>query len=248
MTSSSTPNQQETPWTLSSEQNRTFDHLAVEKFQMPSILLMENAGRGVAYFLNQKLDRGKVVLACGKGNNGGDGFVIARHLQLLGFEVKVYLWTEPEELKGDAATNFKIMEAAQISAEVGTSEAMFTAFEEDLKATDCVVDCLLGTGVKGAPRAPFDRVIELINAAETKTLAVDVPSGFNCDLGEAEGIAIQADWTCTFVAMKPGYLEPSAMKYCGEIEVISIGAPLLLVEEAQSWSEDPFEKASTGDL
>lgn len=213
---------------LTAEQNRQFDKLAAEACGISGLILMENAGRGVAESLLRQSPRGPVLICCGKGNNGGDGFVIARQLSIHRIPVRVVLWAEPEELKGDAATNFEILRRCGLPWETGDD---FNRFEQALSECEWVVDCLLGTGVQGDPRPPFDQVIDAINRSKKPVFAVDVPSGLNCDTGEPSNHAIRAKHTCTFVANKPGYQQPAAQEFVGGVEVISIGTPPQVLEK-----------------
>src|SRR5947208_6172474 len=164
---------------ITRNQVRELDRRAIEEFGVPGVVLMENAGRGAAEVLLRLGVTGRVVVCCGKGNNGGDGFVIARHLDNHGVAVRVLYFGKPEALTGDAAINFEI---------VRRSGLPLTVFSETVPALDLadaewVVDALLGTGVTGPARPPLDRVIAAINAGGAKVLAVDVPSGLDCDTG-----------------------------------------------------------------
>jgi NAD(P)H-hydrate epimerase len=174
---------------------------------------------------------GHVVVCCGKGNNAGDGFVIARHLDLRGHSIRVLVWAEAAELTGDAGANFAILQHCGVPLELFGSRHEAARLEDVLARADWVVDALLGTGARGEPRPPLDAVINQINAAAVKRLAVDLPSGLDCDTGLAAQHTIRADETCTFVAMKRGFLAPGAERYTGRVHVLDIGAPRRLVEE-----------------
>jgi NAD(P)H-hydrate epimerase len=203
----------------------------MEEYGISGLVLMENAGRGVADVLSNLGVPAPVVICCGKGNNAGDGFVIARHLDLRGHEARVLLWADPNELTGDAAANFRILEKTDVAV-----ERLGAAHEPDriaaqLSGAAWIVDALLGTGARGEPRPPLDAVIDQLNASPLSILAVDLPSGLDCDSGLAASHTIRAAHTCTFVAPKPGFLQPEAKRYTGEIHVLDIGAPRKLVEE-----------------
>lgn len=222
--------------TLNREQARRLDRRAVDEFGVPSIVLMENAGRGVADQLCALGAASPVAVCCGSGNNGGDGFVIARHLDLRGIDVRVLLWSPREKLAGDALINFNILERSGIAihclADAREADASKAAqFEKHLSGASWIVDALLGTGATGPPRSPLDSAIEAINRHPAAVLAVDVPSGLDCDTGETPGVAIRAVHTCTFVAMKPGFATHGAKQYTGEVHVLDIGAPRVLVED-----------------
>lgn len=216
--------------TLTRQEAREIDRRAEIEFGMSGLVLMENAGRGVADKLCELGISGPVVIACGKGNNGGDGFVIARHLDLRGHAVKVLLWAQPSELTGDAAANYYILSRCNVPLRVfghGHDPAALTA---DLADADWIVDALLGTGSRGEPRPPLDQVIRELNASPARRLAVDLPSGLDCDTGRPAASIIRAHHTCTFVAPKAGFLAPEAQGYLGEVHVLDIGAPRCLVQ------------------
>ncbi|HEY1786229.1 MAG TPA: NAD(P)H-hydrate epimerase, partial [Pirellulales bacterium] len=225
------------------------DQRAVADYSVPSIVLMENAGRGVADKLVEFGIRGPVVVCCGSGNNGGDGLVIARHLDLRGVAVKVFVFVPAERwhnpppiiappapppvateigLTGDAAVNYTIVLRSDIPLTVATSAE---SLPDELHGAAWVVDSLLGTGSHGEPRPPFDAVIKAINASDVPVLAVDLPSGLDAETGQAAGNTIRATHTCTFVAAKPGLVLPEAAQYTGTIHILDIGAPRRLVEE-----------------
>ena len=213
-------------------QCRRLDRLATEEFGLPGVVLMENAGRGVADLIVELGIDGPVAICCGKGNNAGDGFVIARHLALRGYHPRVLLWGEPDELSGDAAINFRVIQRTGIVIETFSTSHFADRWESDLMRirghfdpADWIVDALLGTGARGSPRPPLDRVIELINRAACRKLAVDVPSGLDCDTGIPSNHTVKAMHTCTFVAPKTGFLMPAAADYLGQVHVLDIGAP-----------------------
>ncbi len=215
------------PVTISREQARQLDRRAVDEFGMVSVMLMENAGRGVADRLCELGITGPVAICCGRGNNGGDGFVVARHLDLRGHLVRVLIFADPADLHGDAALNFRVLERSEISIRQTDPVDLDTA----LAGCAWVVDALLGTGARGEPRAPLDEAIRRINAQAIPVLAVDLPSGFDCDTGQAAQHTIVAAHTCTFVACKPGFLVHGAERYTGTVHVVDIGAPRKLVDE-----------------
>jgi NAD(P)H-hydrate epimerase len=219
------------PLTLNRRQSRELDRRATAEYGMPSIVLMENAGRGLADKLFEFGIAGPIAICCGKGNNGGDGFVLARHLDLRGAACKVLLWADPADLAGDAAVNFAILQKAGAAIEVFGKTHDAKRLDLHLSNAARIVDCLLGTGATGDPRPPLDAVIAQLNAHRAPKLAVDVPSGLDCDTGQASRATIRAAQTCTFVAQKPGFLVPSAETYTGAVHVLDIGAPRKLVEE-----------------
>jgi NAD(P)H-hydrate epimerase len=217
--------------TLNRQQVRRVDQRAIEEYGISGLVLMENAGRGVVDTLEQLGIAGPVVIACGKGNNAGDGFVIARHLDLRAYPVRVLLWADPADLRGDAAVNYRILEKmglAVLRVDQGPEAARVAEYLADAA---WIVDALLGTGAQGEPRPPMDTAIDQLNAARAPKLAVDLPSGLDCDTGQAALHTVVAKHTCTFVAPKPGFFAPGADRYTGQLHVLDIGAPRRLIEE-----------------
>ncbi|HYF51354.1 MAG TPA: NAD(P)H-hydrate epimerase [Planctomycetota bacterium] len=231
--------------TLTREQARKIDQIAIEQFGIPGIVLMENAARGCAEQIFVMLrehygaDEGyRAAILCGGGNNGGDGYAIARHLHNFGVAVSVYSIVEPASLKGDAATNrwicAKIAEACAGGEgprleikDVPEGVALAGSAIEWEKA-DVIVDALLGTGFSGALRPHVAEAIRLCNQASERAnkpvVAVDVPSGLDCDTGKAE-LAVRATMTVTFIAQKKAFLEEGAEDWTGSVMVVDIGAP-----------------------
>jgi len=212
------------------------DRRAVEEYGIPGVVLMENAGRGVARIAETLLGNvtGKeVVVFCGKGNNGGDGFVVARHLFNAGARVRVFLVGKKSEVKGDAATNLHIAERMGLPLqELAAAEHI-----PDLGSTSLVVDALLGTGLQGNVHGALAEVIEIINGLRAPVLAIDVPSGLNSDVGSILGVAVRATATATMAALKRGLLFSPGREHAGVVEVVDIGMPsaLLRGENVDTW-------------
>jgi NAD(P)H-hydrate epimerase len=215
---------------LTREQSRRVDRVAAEEFGFCGLVLMENAGRGVADVLCGLGIAGPVVICCGKGNNAGDGFVIARHLDLRGHAVRVLLWAEPAELSGDAEVNFQILKKTTVPMVIFGNRHDPERLAKLLADAAWIVDALLGTGARGEPRAPLDVVIDQLNRAPPPKLAVDLPSGLDCDTGMAARHTIRAAETCTFVSAKPGFFVPGAEQYVGRLHVLDIGTPRQVME------------------
>jgi NAD(P)H-hydrate epimerase len=171
-----------------------------------------------------------VTIVCGKGNNGGDGLAIARHLDLRLIIVKVLLLCDPTELTGDAATNFSITKKAGAPIEIFSAPLDTARFDAALAGSVWLVDAILGTGATGEPKSPLAEAIDCMNASGLPILAVDLPSGLDCDTGVAARHTIRAAHTCTFVAAKPGFFAGSN-QYVGKLHVLDIGAPRRLIEE-----------------
>jgi NAD(P)H-hydrate epimerase len=213
---------------------RAVDRAAVEEYGVPGIVLMENAARALADAgLEMLAARGgpegaRVILVCGRGNNGGDGWALARHLHNAGAEPLVVPLGAPEA-GSDAATNAAI--CARMELPVHPPERL-----ADAPAADLVVDAIFGTGLDRPVEGAAQRAIDWINAARRPVLAVDVPSGLDCDRGVPLGACVRATRTVTFVAMKPGLLTASGRAYAGAVTVGDIGCPRELVER-YAWVE-----------
>jgi len=228
---------------LSAAEMSEVDRLTTAKYGVAGLTLMENAGQSVAEFVQKLFSnfaRRRILVFCGKGNNGGDGFVTARHLRENGAGVSVYLFGDPRDVKGDAATNLerwrKIAEPVIDAQGTGTTLPKF-------QDGDIIVDALLGTGVRGPVEGPLGRVISAINQhpADSAVIAVDIPSGLDADSGHAPGAVILADYTVTFTAPKLGLVLREGPGHTGTLVVREIGSPLSLVEQtaksALRWSE-----------
>jgi NAD(P)H-hydrate epimerase len=223
---------------LTRSEVRELDRRAIEDFGLPGIVLMENAGRGAAELLHGLAPRAKVAIVCGKGNNAGDGFVIARHLENLGHAVRLLLACDPAELRGDAAIAWGVAEKAGIPATALVS-ATPAEWERAFEGADWIVDALLGTGVTGEPRGAIAVAIEAVNAAArggAKVFAVDLPSGLDCDTGQPLGPCVRADVTATFVARKVGFDAAAAAPLLGAVHVVGIGAPQALLDRIETGS------------
>lgn len=224
------------PMTLTRAQVRRVDQIAIEQFGIPGVVLMENAGRGVVDALLEfdpgLTTAGQVVVLCGRGNNAGDGFVIARHLAIRGVDVRTVLTAPAASITGDAAVNLRILQrcgAPLVELAPGDTPA---ALDRAGGGAAWLIDALLGTGAAGAPREPLPEIIAWMNAQRGRRLAVDLPSGLDCDSGDPAPTTVRATLTCTFVAAKPGLLAPAARPFVGELRVLSIGAPAEVVRQA----------------
>jgi NAD(P)H-hydrate epimerase len=218
---------------LSRDQVRELDRRAIEEFGLPGVVLMENAGRGAAEVLLNLGVRGRVLICCGKGNNGGDGHVIARHLDNRRVPVRVLLFARPEDLTGDAATHFQVIARSGLDIQVDAGVSLDEpALARELAGAEWVVDALFGTGLSGAIRPPLDRGIAAINNSPARVLAVDIPSGLDADTGLPLGPCVRAGHTVTFAALKKGFAEPAAGPWLGQVHLVDIGLPRVLLEAA----------------
>lgn len=225
---------------------RRVDRLAIERFGIPGIVLMENAARNaadVALELVEEIAKPRVVIVCGSGNNGGDGFAMARHLSNAGIEVAVATLTPVQDLKGDAAINARAAAAMGVGmvalrGDVGGKIARLA------RGAHLVVDAIFGTGLDRAVAGKYLDAIRAINRWRERpqgrgmrragVLALDIPSGLDCDTGRALGDStgvVRADVTVTFAGLKRGFLSPSAWEFLGEVVVADIGAPRELLRE-----------------
>jgi NAD(P)H-hydrate epimerase len=219
---------------LARDQVRQVDRLAIEQYGMSGLVLMENAGRGVVDTLWELGVDGPVVICCGRGNNAGDGFVIGRHLELRGASARVVLWSDPQSLTGDAGDNFRILAKTDVPITILSRGHDPGQLAKQLDGAAWIIDALLGTGARGEPRPPLDQVLDQLNAHAARRLAVDLPSGLDCDTGHAAQHTFRADHTCTFVAVKPGFLAAGADSYTGQVHVVEIGVPHKLVRQVAS--------------
>jgi len=215
---------------VTTEQMRSLDRAAIEDYGIPGVVLMENAGRAVAEAAAQMLDdSGRVVVVCGRGNNGGDGFVAARHLSNQSVAVEIYLLAAIDDLEGDAATNCHI--AQQMSLPIFENPDQAT-LEAAVNSADLVIDAILGTGISGEVRGAAREAIEAINQSTAPVVAVDIPSGISGDTGQVMGVAVRADCTLTFGLPKVGHYCYPGRDHCGEIELVDISLPAALVAAA----------------
>jgi NAD(P)H-hydrate epimerase len=209
---------------------RDFDRYAIEMLGVPGIVLMENAGRQIAEVARAMLAgraKPRVVILAGPGNNGGDGFVVARHLAMAGIRAEVVLLVPREKTTGDADTNLRILETLgfQVRVLAGDIEAALRELVPLLAKADLVVDGLLGTGTRGEIREPYASAIGAVNEAKRPVLAIDIPSGLDPDTGKPLGPTICATKTVTMAAVKVGFRTPGAAEYTGEVVLADIGVP-----------------------
>jgi NAD(P)H-hydrate epimerase len=249
---------------LSREEVRRLDVEAARELALPTLVLMENAGRGAAGWLAElvgaiaptaggrpfspssarlvpDLSHGlalpQVLILSGPGNNGGDGGVVARHLDAWGFPVRV-IWYAPssDQIRGDAAVQWSILRKSGVEQSVwfgedaADLEADTSGLDPVLAKADWLVDGLLGTGLSRPVEGPLRRVIEAMNGSGKPIFALDLPSGLDADTGRPLGVAVRACATATFVAPKLGFTAPGAAEYTGTVAVIDIGLPRRLLE------------------
>ncbi|MDO8733789.1 MAG: NAD(P)H-hydrate epimerase [Elusimicrobiota bacterium] len=202
---------------ISADEARGLDKIAVEKFSIPSIILMENAGKNTAEIILKKFHPQQVAIFCGGGNNGGDGFVIARHLFNNDVKVKVFTAQKISKYTGDALINLNILQKIKIPL------TYLSAQKIKIPKVDLIVDALLGTGTKGKIREPYKKIIRKINSLKIPVVSVDIPSGIDADTGKKQGVAVKSNLTVTMVAIKKGLLINDGRKLSGKIIVTDIG-------------------------
>ncbi len=218
---------------LTGQQMQDLDQRAIRHYAIPSLLLMENAGRSVAEVMAESipdLEEASVAVLAGKGNNGGDGLCVARHLNNMGVWVEVFVVGSAKELSEETRLQAEILNRSGIKLSHIKSKPDLARLDEALATADVVVDALLGIGVKGAVRGILESVIEAINTSGALVIAVDLPSGVDAEAGRVEGVAVQADFTITLEYPKLGLFLHPGSEYAGDVVVASIGYPEQLKE------------------
>ncbi len=216
---------------LSRDEVRSIDRLAVEQFGLPTLVLMENAGRGAAdLLLKASPPNSRFVIVCGPGNNGGDGGVVARHLDIAGRSVRVVWFASKDKIVGDAAVQHKILETSGIDQQEWAGPIQREQLDRLLADSDWIVDAVLGTGITRPVEGVLRDVIEAMNASGKSIFSLDLPSGLDADSGKPLGIAVCAAQTATFVAPKLGFAKKGASTYTGQVTVVEIGVPRKLLE------------------
>ncbi len=231
-------------WILNAEEMKACDEKATGELGLPSICLMENAGRGCAEAILDHLEEeggAHVTLCCGSGNNGGDGYVVARCLANAGVEVTVLSTVPGTRLKGDAAVMRQVAERMGLEILDLDDESEVP----DLRETDLIVDALLGTGASGAPRGVAARLIAAMGDGSVPVWSVDIPSGVDASTGEVAGVVVQAAHTLCMAAPKRGLLLPPGRDFTGELSIVDIGYELESLLEGEPWAmADPHELAA----
>ena len=217
---------------LSRAEVRAVDQAALDEFGLPGIVLMENAGRGAVDVLLQRLPCSRVVVCVGKGNNGGDGCVMARHLELRNVTVELVLFCDPAALTGDALINYTVAVRSGLPCRRWGFDCTPTELARLLAGADWIIDALLGTGAQGEIREPYLSAVAAMNDSGRRIFAVDLPSGMDCDSGRPLGACVRATATATFVARKLGFDAPGAEQWTGVVDVVDIGVPHVLRDRA----------------
>ncbi|MEL7624172.1 MAG: NAD(P)H-hydrate dehydratase [Clostridiales bacterium] len=224
------------------------DKWAIEERRIPQLLLMENAGRAVAAAAWRHLDKDKnqVVIVAGKGNNGGDGLVAARHLHQWGADVRLFLLCNPEDFQGSARDNWGFIESSEVRWYVLKDKNSFYPLKLCLETAAVAVDAVLGNGFRGSLQDNYLLAVEAINKGRAKVIAVDVPSGIDASTGQVGNVAVMAQETVTFAYGKQGlYIHPGR-RHAGQVRVEDISIPreaVELLEEPAEWVDKAYARA-----
>lgn len=212
---------------VSSLKMRGIDRLASERFGIPSLILMENAGRSVASEA-EKMFKNKlssIAIICGYGNNGGDGFVAGRHLVNKGYKVNIYLVGKSKKMSDSTKINFNILNKMKIKIRKINRQGQILSLARMLKKAQLIIDAIFGIGIKGELDKFYCQLIQAINNFRVPILSVDIPSGLDADRGVALPVAIKAKKTVTMGLMKKGFLNTVAKKFLGKVVIGNISLP-----------------------
>jgi NAD(P)H-hydrate epimerase len=219
---------------VTAKEMQQMDRLTIESYGIPGRILMENAGRGAVKFMLEELpdlQNRKVGVLAGRGNNGGDGFVMARYLSQKKITVTVYLLTKENKIQGDARANFELLAPLKIPIVEVPDHNIFRKYKPAMHRQDVWIDAILGTGLNADVRGYFKEVIAFVNGLKKPVFAVDIPSGINSDTGQICGAAIQAVATATFAFAKAGHVIFPGAQYAGDVDVVDIGIPDFISEK-----------------
>lgn len=212
----------------SAKQIQNLDNIAINKYKVDSLFLMENAGKAVADevlgILKNKKSK-KVAVICGKGNNGGDGFVAARYLVNQGFEVKNFLIGKVKEITSDSRANLDILLNLNQNIFEVIDMKTFNGYKKIIKDCQMVIDAIFGVGLKGEIKEPAKTVINFLNRSKKKIVSVDVPSGLDATSGLMLGACVRASSTVTFTLAKKGFFINDGPEFIGKLKIVDIGIP-----------------------
>lgn len=210
---------------------QALDRIAIEEIGIPSLSLMENAGRAVAQEALSALQGKKkpsVCVVCGTGNNAGDGFVVARHLMNKGIHVKVFLVGNENKLKHDALVHFRVLK--KIKCPIQSAVILNRSNINELKTCDVIVDAIFGVGLNREILDPAKNIIASLNALRQRIISIDIPSGLDGTTGSIYGVCVKAWKTVTFSFMKKGFLKNLGPHYAGRVIIADIGIPPELIK------------------
>ncbi|MBU4601958.1 NAD(P)H-hydrate epimerase, partial [bacterium] len=217
---------------VTSQQMREIDRKAIEENKISGLALMENAGLRIFQSLKDiysDLRLKKIIIFAGSGNNGGDGFVVARHLYDYGVKVKVFLLAPFHKIKDEAGENLNIIDKMGVEV-IEVETVKLEEIQKAIQNSDLIIDAILGTGLQGRVTDLKAEIINLINVANKEVVAIDVPSGLNADSGKIEGPCIKATHTITLALPKIGLLLFPGASFAGKVKVEDIGIPSYLLK------------------
>lgn len=207
------------------EEMQRLDRMTIENYAVPGILLMENAGAAVCEILCREFLQGNVAVFAGKGNNGGDGFVVARHLGNRGYNVRVILLEDPLNLKSDPRINYALIEKMKVPVFFESERTRAEEFGEHCQRADVIVDALFGIGIHSPVRGRFEKAIRAINQSGKPVVSIDIPSGLDTDTGHVHGVAVKAAVTVALALPKQGFFRAEGPRHSGKVETVDIGIP-----------------------
>jgi len=218
---------------VTASQMRQLDKLAIQRYDIPSIILMENAGRAVADEVARRIrsKKAQVALFCGIGNNGGDGFVTARHLHNRGFKPIVFFFENPKNMKLDPQVNFKILQKMKVSLNYCSRMTNWKSVSKMIQKCHTIVDALFGIGLRREIAEPYYSAIQVMNNSRAIIVSVDIPSGLNADTGEVMGICVRAKATVTLGLPKKGFSLKRAHRFTKRVVVADISIPKEVLEQ-----------------
>ncbi|SKA87959.1 NAD(P)H-hydrate epimerase [Caloramator quimbayensis] len=223
-------------YVASSKQMKEIDKRAIEEYGIPSIVLMENAAASVLKYI-KKYNASRIIVLCGTGNNGGDGFAIARLLHINGYYVSVYCFGDYNKISGDAKVNFDILNKLNIDV-----KSDIERFISELENCDLIIDAILGTGFKGEISGKYKDAIENVNRSGKYVISVDIPSGIESDTGKASKVHIKADITVTFGCLKYGHILNEGRNSSKRVYVENISIPKSCIEDEKIKAVTNYDK------
>ncbi len=231
---------------VTADEMKEMDRRTIESFGLPGRVLMENAGLGATRFFLKRfedIENKKIGVVAGRGNNGGDGFVMARYLAQKGMRVTVYLLSEKQKVKGDAAANLSLLLPLKVPVVEMPDSESFSAHITEMRHEAIWIDAILGTGLQSDVKGFFKEIIDFLNQSNRPVFAVDIPSGLNSDTGRPCGTCIRADATATFAFAKTGHFLLPGADYTGSLNIVDIGIPPYIAESVK-----PLQYLLTPDL
>ena len=218
---------------VTADEMKEMDRRTIESFGLPGRILMENAGLGATQFFMERfkdISNKRIGVIAGRGNNGGDGFVMARYLAQKGMRVTVYLLSEKQNVQGDAAANLSLLLPLKVPVIEMPNAKAFAAHNTEMRHEAIWIDAIFGTGLRSDVKGFFREVIDFLNQLNRPVFAVDIPSGLNSDTGRPCGTCIRADATATFAFAKMGHFLLPGAEYTGNLKIIDIGIPPFIAD------------------